>query len=262
MDKESNLTQRIYHAILTAALIVAGVCLILGCLFIYLSGGEQIYTLEKIASTFRLVAVPLFLTVALVIGAFILDLFQPIQQKKSVEKNYNMILRALQSKANLAACTDSALKTSIWAKRIIRIALKVLNLLVLGVSTAIFMVYALNGNNYHSSDFNGSMVKAALVWGMCLATPFFFAVATAYLSGLLVRQEIDLLRKLPLDKKPDENRRRKTVLKVLRIVATIGVRVVIVAGAVFLIIIGAIGEGWKDVLAKAAAICTECVGLG
>ena len=29
-----------------------------------------------------------------------------------------------------------------------------------------------------------------------------------------------------------------------------------------LIVVGAIGEGWRDVLTKAVAICTECVGLG
>ena len=32
--------------------------------------------------------------------------------------------------------------------------------------------------------------------------------------------------------------------------------------AVAMIVVGAIGEGWRDVLTKAAAICTECVGLG
>ena len=248
--------RRIYHTILTIALLAAGGCLIWGCLNIYLSGGEQIYTLEKISSTFRTVAVPVYLAAALAIGSFILELFLPAPKKKKGGKNEGVILRNLQSRADLDKCGDKELCRVILSLRRQRKALGIISAALLAVTTVIFLLYALNGHNFHQSDFNGSMIRAALVWAVCLAIPFLFSLYGAYAGKASVRTEIELLKKVALGKKPDKLP-VKNNQKTLNIV-----RISVIAAAAVLILVGALGGGWVDVLTKAAAICTECVGLG
>lgn len=248
--------RRIYHILLTAALIAAGGCLIWGCLSIYYSGGDQIYTLEKISDAFRVVAVPVYLAVVLVIGAFILELLLPAEKKKKGSKNEELILKTLQSRADLSACGDQSLCKAIAGKRRLRTVLKAISLVILGISTVVFLVYALNGSNFHKSNFNGSMIKAALVWASCLAVPFIFSIFAVYMSRSLVRDEIALLKLVALGPKPPRSytTENKTVMTVIRL-SLLGI-------AAVLILVGAFGGGWMDVLTKAAAICTECVGLG
>ena len=248
--------RRIYHILLTAALVAAGGCLIWGCLNVYHSGGDQIYTLEKITSAFRAVAVPVYLALALVIGAFILELILPAQKKRKPEKDQALILKTLQSRANLDDCGDRKLRKSILRQRKLRKQLKIIGLSLLAASSLVFLVYALDGSNYHKSDFNGSMAKAAMVWAICLAVPFAFSVFAAYASRALVKQEIGLLKLVALGPKPPRNYKEENK-KVMVIV-----RAGIITAAAALILVGALGGGWQDVLAKAAAICTECVGLG
>lgn len=247
--------RRIYHSILTAALIAAGGCLIWGCLDIYFSGGDQIYTLEKISANFRAVSVPVYLAVALTIGSLILELFLPVQKKKP-GKNEGVILRNLQARADLDKCGDKELCRVILSLRRQRKALGIISVALLAVTSVIFLLYALNGHNFHQSNFNGSMVRAAIVWAVCLAIPFAFSVYAAYAGRSSMRTEIELLKKVALGKKPE-----KALIKSNKRTLNI-VRVSVIAAAAVLIVVGALGGGWTDVLTKAAAICTECVGLG
>lgn len=249
-------TRRVYHIILTVALIAAAGCLIWGCLNVYHSGGQQIYTLEKISSTFRTVAVPVYLAAALAVGSFILELFLPAPPKKKGGKNEDVILRTLQSRANLDKCGDKDLCKAILGLRKQRKALGIISIVLLAITSVIFLCYALNGHNFHQSDFNGSMIRAAIVWAGCLAIPFAFSVYAAYACKASTRDEIDLLKKVALGKKP-ERTPAKDHRKALGIV-----RASVIAAAAVLILVGALGGGWMDVLTKAAAICTECVGLG
>lgn len=248
--------RRIYHILLTAALIAAGGCLIWGCVSIYYSGGDQIYTLQKISSTFRTVAVPVYLAVALTIGAFVLELFVPVSKQKKAAKNEELILKNLQSRANLDACGDQNLCKVILTWRRQRTWLKLISIGLLAITSVFFLLYALNGHNFHESDFNGSMIRAAIVWGSCLAIPFAFSVYAAYASKVSVRTEIELLKLVALGKKPPRSYKpenKKTMN---------WIRTGVIAAAAVLILLGALGGGWMDVLTKAAAICTECVGLG
>ena len=249
-------TRRIYHILLTAALIAAGGCLIWGCLNIYFSGGQQIYTLEKISATFRTVAVPIYIAVALTVGSFLLELILPTPKKKKGGKNEDAILSSLQSRADLNKCGDKELCRVILSLRRQRKALTIISMVLLAVFSIFFLLYALNGHNFHESDFNGSMIRAAIVWAVCLVIPFAFGIIAAYMSRSAVRTEIGLLKQVALGKKPDKlpAKDRKKAMTVIRLS--------IVAAAAVLIVVGALGGGWVDVLTKAAAICTECVGLG
>ena len=66
MNKASARRIRLVYGIaLSICAIVAGVCLITACLGIYLSGGDQIYTPEKVAHGFSVISVPVYLLAGL-----------------------------------------------------------------------------------------------------------------------------------------------------------------------------------------------------
>ena len=94
----------------------------------------------------------------------------------------------------------------------------------------------------------------------CLLIPFGYGVFTAYWKKRSIQKEIELVKQAiaagatvtSIQEKP-----MKTGLKTGEI-AKYSVLTVSLA----ILIYGFIAGGTADVLAKAAAICTECVGLG
>lgn len=256
----ASMIRRIYHILLTIALVAAGLCLIGGGLYVYYSGGEQIYTLEKINRTFGYIAVPVYIAIILVIGSFVLELFLPVEKKKKPEKNYAMILHKLQQRAQLGQCGDKELTGMILSLRRQRKLFAVLSAAIFAVATAFFLAYAFTLGDYPSlttgKAVTEAMIRNTLVWAACMLLPFVVGISAAYITRSGMKTEIDLLHHVALQKKPP-----KEAVKSYELQKNI-VRGSLIALAVALIVIGAIGEGWYDVLTKAVAICTECVGLG
>ena len=78
----------LYSIVLSAMLVITGICLCVACLGIYLSG-DQPYSREAVASAFQPIAVPVYLCIALVVGGWILDAISPSETKKNVRKKAN-----------------------------------------------------------------------------------------------------------------------------------------------------------------------------
>ena len=258
---KANLIRRIYHIILTVALILAGLCLMAAAGHIYYTGGEQIYTLEKINSIFRYIAIPVYVAITLVIGAFILELFLPLPKKGKPEKNHAMILYKLQQRTDPQSCGDVQLRNQVLSLRKQRKALAVLNIAVPAALLAVFVYYALTCHNYPSlttghHDVTHAMVRNALVWGVCTLITLGFALFAAYSTRAGMIHETALLRLMAQQKAPAKEQLRSCNRYLILL------RCATILLAVAMIVVGAIGEGWRDVLTKAAAICTECVGLG
>lgn len=247
----------IYGIVLSIALGIAGICLMLACWQVYRSGGEQIYTAEKIAAAFAPIRVPVYLALALTIGGFILELVLPGQSKKQrVEKNYPLMLKQLHQKHDLSACGDKQLVKAIEAQPKLRRLHSGISIAVLVLSAAVFLRYALNGEHFHSSEITESMLRAMWVMLPCLAVPFAYAVFTAYFHKASIRKELALMKLVAAPKKPEPAPvKNASQLPAALCYCLLGV-------AVGLIVVGALGDGWSDVLTKAVNICRECVGLG
>ena len=257
----ANLIRRIYRIILTIALIVAGLCLMAAAGHIYYTGGAQIYTLEKIDDIFAYIAIPVYVAIILVIGSFVLELFLPLPKKSKPEKNHAMILYKLQQRTDPQSCGDTELRNQVLSLRKQRKTLAVLNLAVPAALLAVFVSYALTCDNYPSltaghHEVTHAMVSNALVWGVCTLITLGFAIFAAYSARSGMIHETALLRLMAQQKAPSKAQIRSCnrYLNILRCTT--------ILLAVAMIVIGAVGEGWYDVLTKAAAICTECVGLG
>lgn len=249
----------IYGILVSAAAVIAGICLIVACVGIYRSGDHP-FTRESVAAAFAEIAIPVYIFLALVIGGFILDLFLPRENPKlPVQKQYGVILERLHKKLDLDRC-DPALSKAIRREQSVRRLHGYICLGLLAVCSIIFLCYGLNIDHFHKEDMNGSMIRAMYLFIPCLVIPFGYGVFTAYWSRRSIQKEIELVKQAlaagapaPAVQSPAPRRGEKGVNIAKYAILTV---------SLIILIYGFIAGGTADVLAKAAAICTECVGLG
>ena len=83
MTKETKMRiLRIYSILLGIMIVIAAICLMVGCISIY-NSGDQPYSREIVAATFSQIAIPVFLCIGMIIMGFILNfLLSPVDEKK------------------------------------------------------------------------------------------------------------------------------------------------------------------------------------
>lgn len=252
----------IYGILLSVVTVIAGICLIVSCYNIYHTGivnDTQPYSPEIVARAFSHIALPVYLCLALIVGGFILHIVLPPEKKKLVaDKNQHLILERLYAKTDLSRC-DAATRDAIDSQKKMRKVHSVISIVLLAIASIIFLTYACNGNNWHNSQINGSMAKAAILLFACLAIPFCYGVFTSYYHRHSLSKEIELMRQAnnmasrkPETAAPKANSGRKLLIA----------RCVFVVLGIGILLFGYFTGGTADVLTKAINICTECVGLG
>lgn len=258
----------IYGIIYIAVTVMAGICFILAAQNLYRTGlatGAQPYTRESIAQAFSGIAIPVYLCLGLTVGGFILRLALPLENKKLIpEKNLPLILSRLQAKTDLQQC-DDALRADIMAQGKARKLHTLISAALLAVCSIVFLVYACNPDLWPSVDkvalqLNGIMIRSVLILAACLALPTGYAIFTAYFCRRSLNKEIELMRQAAAQAPKKAETVAAAPAKKLPVAAI--VRYAILAAAVVLVVVGYSNEGFRGVIAKAAAICLECVGLG
>ncbi len=246
----------IYGILLSVSTVAAGICLIAACLSIYRSGGEQIYTAQKVAEAFAGIAFPVYLCLVLILGGFILHILLPWEKNKlKPEKNHDAILARLLEKRDTDDC-DPALKEEILYQRKLRKQDRFLSLLLLAAGSIGFLIYGTNPANFHQTEINASMAKAVILLFCYLAVPFGFALGAAYRRKHSLQKEIELVKQLPAGELRPAAPAKSCGCK------KFPVRWVVLGLALLLLVYGFCTGGTADVLTKAINICTECVGLG
>lgn len=235
----------IYNILTSVSIIIAGICLIWGCLNIYYAGNG--YSRELVAYTFSKINVPVYVCLGLILGSLII----PSPQIRKPIKHYNQML------LNLTNTRDANSNAEYVKIEKTKKLLNSINILCVFVFGSAFLIYALNGNNFHQSDINTSMIKAMWILLPCLILPFAFSVFTHYYSISLTKKQIEILKTLPKKEKTTDTAEIKSNSKKILIT-----KIVIATVAVGVLICGALTGGFADVLTKAVNICTECIGLG
>ncbi len=248
---------RIYSILLSISIIIAGICLIAGCLSIY-RAGEHPYSREIVAETFCKIAVPVYICLALTVAGFVWDLISPLNHNANKPvKSYSTLIERIAQKKDLNNC-DHTLLISINKEKKSRKLHSVIRTIVICLSGLIFLSYALNSSNFHNSDINSSMIHAMLVLIPCLAVSFGYAVFVAYRNEKSLQREFDLIRRAA----SAENANDDAAATCGKHKALAVIRIVIVLVGVAVLIYGYAAGGTSDVLTKAINICTECIGLG
>ena len=240
-------------AVLSASLVISGICLMVQCRRIY-SIGVHPFSREVVAAYFSPIALPIYITLALIAASFLLDLLLPKEDKKSpVAKQEYLLLKRLRKKKDVSSC-DDALRSAIEAQRKSRANGHRIRNVIFLLCAAVFLPYGLNSANFHQTEINFSMINAMLVLVPCLAAAFIAALWTAKRDQASIRKEIELLKQAPAAPAAPavaDSGKKEALLR----------RAVLVIGIV-LLVFGFLTGGTADVLTKAVNICTECVGLG
>ena len=257
----------IYGIALSAVTVIAGICLMLACYHIYTTGmqagAQQIYSRAIVAEAFSHIAVPVYLCLALTIGSFILHLALPLEKKKpTVEKNRQLILSRLEAKTDLDGC-DPELAAAIRAQTKRRTTESVICAVILAICSVIFLVYACTPGRWpEASHVTDAMLQGTLIFLACLVLPTAAAIAVAYRSRASLDTQIELMKQAAAQSPARAAAPAQSAATSAKLPVTQILRYAILAVAVVLVIVGYANGGIDDVIAKAAAICTECVGLG
>ncbi|MBR6651237.1 MAG: hypothetical protein IKL36_07510 [Clostridia bacterium] len=256
MSKNHNFTlHRIFSVILCISIIVTGICLICGCLTIYFTGDHS-YSREIVAATFKDIAIPVYVCVVFTLVSVVWELISPSNQSKRVSfKDYPDIINKLSQKKEFNDNDTVGLITREKRNRRIHIIIRTVIILITSIA---FLAYALNGDNFHQSEINGSMIRAMFVLIPCLLVSFGYGIFTSYYCMKSYERELDLIKKLPASETSnisvnDNSFSSKNL---------IFIRIAIAVLAIALILFGYMAGGTTDVLTKAINICTECIGLG
>ena len=254
-DKTIKLFRLIYGIAVSVMIGVSALLLMAACLQIYQSGGEQIYTPEKVAAAFAPIAMPIYITLALVTGSFLLTWILPTEKKRlPIQKQYAFLLRKAYEKADLQHCNPELLQKIRQEQKNRRLALA-LALASWVIGGIVFLPQACNSGNYSEELHLATDSVVALVWWLipCSLIPAGCSIFSAYYSRESIRRELELVKLAP---KATSAPLPKAEQKLLY------VRLAILLLALGMVIGGFVANGTADVLAKAVAICTECVGLG
>lgn len=256
-DRTIKLFRFIYGIVVSIMIVVSGLLLMAACLQIYHSGGEQIYTPEKVAAAFASIAVPIYITLALIAGSFLLALILPAEKKRlPAQKQYAFMLRRAYEKADMQLCSPE-LSHKLRQERKKRRLVLLLALAAWLIGGIVFLPYACNSSNYSAELHLATDSVIAIVWWLipCTLIPTGCSIFSAYYSQASIRRELELVKLVPKATAPLPQT-KKADHKLLF------VQLAILVLALGMLVGGFAAGGTADVLAKAVAICTECVGLG
>lgn len=244
----------LYGIVLSAMLVAVGFLLMAACLQIYLSGGEQIYTPQKVATAFGRIAVPVYICLGLIVVGFVLHLLLWQAPGKDPKiKHPVMQLRRLQLTRDISQADDEK-QAALGKLRSRRLALQLILLAVCILCTGIFGFFALTNSVFFPEPAQATAYVVSLmpVFAPCTAVALCYGVVTVYLARRNVEKQIALFKQCP--PLPQHKSGKQTGIRIVRY----AVLVLALAACVY----GLATGGWQDVLTKAVNICTECVGLG
>lgn len=258
MTKENLiLIKRIYSVLFSIVIVVAGICFIAGALSIY-NSGDQPYSREVVAETFSKIAFPVYLCLGMTVLSFILEILLPSNKEKDkMFKPYQAILNRLYENRDFSKCEDTV-RTEILSLQKSRKLHCIIRLVVIIISSIAFLIYALNGDNFHQSEINGSMVQAMWILLPCVVISFGYALFVNIHNDKSLAKEIELMKQAPtLEKNSDIE-----ITDMPSNTKTNAFRIAFVVIGCFFLVYGLVTGGTVDVLTKAINICTECIGLG
>jgi len=257
-QKAIRLFHIVYGIAVSIMTVISGLLLMAACLQIYHSGGEQIYTPEKVAAAFAPIAIPVYITLALIAGSFFLAFFLPAEKKRQpVQKQYALLLRRAYQRADMQLC-EPAVQDQIAAEQKKRRLALLFSLASWIIGSIIFLPYACSSGSYSAELHLATDSVIAAVWWLlpCTLIPTGCSIFSAYYCRASMRRELELVKLVPKAAGKPDSQPVKEDRKLLY------VRLAVLGFALGMIVGGFVAGGTADVLAKAVAICTECVGLG
>lgn len=245
-----------YAWILTALIAAVGVLFILACLGIYTSGPRP-YSAASISRGFRQICIPVYITLLGVLGGIVLKLVLPLDKKQSKgpTREDAVLMRLTQKTGTLKGDAEHAVSKEYRLRRWVRISTAALYAAIMCYPT----VYILTPAHFTVANLNGDIIRAVCV----VMIPAVLGLFLCWVCQILLRAS--MRREIALRKQALASGQKSTSVcqsKALSARALWFIRSAVLAVAILLIVLGIFNGGVDDVLKKAIAICTECIGLG
>ncbi|MBQ9699582.1 MAG: hypothetical protein IJV71_03075 [Lachnospiraceae bacterium] len=262
MTKENlQKLHRVYSICLGLVILVTGICFIVSCLNIY-NSGKQPFTSESVANAFSRIAIPVYTCFIMTILGIIFDVISVADRPKcKPDKPYTAMLSKAYSIKDISQ-SDEDTRAKILKEQKNRKIHSIIRTVIICISSAIFLIYATNGANFHQTMITESMEKAMWILLPCVAISFAYALFTVIYNEKSIARELELLKAVPAKASIDLSHNDSTANKYTSDKTILIVRIVLLVVGVGILIYGFATGGTMDVLTKAINICTECIGLG
>ncbi|MBQ3229358.1 MAG: hypothetical protein IJB43_12340 [Clostridia bacterium] len=252
-EKKLRLIHTVCGCVISAALIVATVCLILSAHTIYTSGDSP-YTPESIGAEYNKIAIPLWVAISAVFAGIILNIALPMPKSKAKAiKDPFIKLRILQKKLPEGISHDG-----IARQRYVRKAYRAVCALLCAIAFIPAIITLCDYDSFTVDNLTPALLRVVgmLAIGAVISGVLLFALSV--IERRSAEREIEWTKvAISEGKKSDQIGTKNDTENTKKIV-----RLVLVGVACALIVIGLTQDGFYDVLQKAIRICTECIGLG
>ena len=251
-DKKLRLIHTVCGCVISAALIVAAVCLIVSAYTIYNLGASP-YTPESIGAEYDKIAVPLWVAIFAVIAGIVLNIALPIPKSKAKAiKDPFIKLRILQKKLPAGAVHDG-----IDRQRSLRKVYRTVCTLLCAVAFIPAIAVLCDYDSFTVDNLTPALLRVVgmLALGAIISGVLLFVLSV--IERRSAEQEIEWTKVAMSSTEKSDKKAIKNSENNVKIT-----RLVLVGIACALIVIGLTQDGFYDVLQKAIRICTECIGLG
>ena len=248
----------IYGIVLSALIVMLGICLVSSCITIYKSGDHP-FTPESISAQFEKIIIPTAFCLAALVGSVIISVIFPLEEKKlRPEPDPKSIAARLRSRlADKGGVSEEADKIASGRDMLGTIAIS----LCAASSVPVFM-YIFNESSF-TDEINRNIISLMWVLIPCAVFAFSVGVFFSFYSKSSYNKEIAELKKaLAAAAENTVAEKPIAVASKKESHSLAAVRAIVFAVAVVFIVLGIFNGGMSDVLDKAIKICTECIGLG
>lgn len=268
----------IYGCIAAVLIVALGIALMASCLDIYHSAPSQPYSAEAVAQQFQKISVLIYAVIAVVAGGIALSLALPIDASRiKARRDETEAMNRLKAKVGeLDGCGCSARKEQTYRKACKKITAGLCILL------AIYpVIYYSDWSHFPIQNLNDNIIKAVTV----ALVPAAIGLALCFVCSLLcsksIARETAIYKRAiaankstvasrsifaskpsaaPIAQDGSEQPMAQTEPKQTN--RLLIARSIVLVAAICFIVLGMFNGGVQDVLTKAIAICTECIGLG
>ncbi len=249
--------------VISLMLTVTGVLFAVSCYSIYASGESQPFTYESIGAAFDKISIAVYITLALVVLGIVLSIIWPREEAKlRAPRRARSICERLAEKVDIESLQNEQ-KVKIMRERRLRRVLFYVNIAFIVLSATLPLIYLLNPATFPAVDgeYNSEVIHAFLFY-LCMLVPIAaYELAYALACGASYSRESELLRGAIKDGAALD-KADKTMKNAETKAPKLAARIICACVAVVFVVLGIINGGMGDVLAKAVAICAECIGLG
>ena len=245
--------------IATAVLVlVAGICFIASCLSIYQSG-EKPFSPASVAAHFRAIRIPVLTCIVSIAVSAIVSVVFPLDTcKTKAIRAHTDILASLKSKAG--TITDEKLAANAMQEQNRQKNIRFfIGCILIGASVP-HLFYFADDSHFTVESLNQNVMTCILLLSLSALIILAALIIGSQLTNRCLQRQITIYKAALAGGKCDgiPTAKEKKACQHTVLIA----RGALCAIAVVFILLGIFNGGIQDVLGKAIAICTECIGLG